>query len=1539
MANVTALPITGATASDSAALGAPSVSNVAQSSFVQGFRADAVGALSLGLSNAAIDLSFDFTEKYEKLTGQVRMRFSGPIVQPSITLGDCSGFGQLGIVNAAQDTNTVGGIKQEAYGIPGAVYANTAHALNLNFVTPLEIITGDYVSFFTGPRPIAPESFESLVFGEVKIDNQIDAKPFGFDTSSFGLGMVINVGEGLSSINFERNTDKTDSISLRLDFGTGPRPIVPFGIDAPVLGTESELLNTADALYLEGILSTAYGMATIATSDSAHSFDLNFQRNLVEQNPLNVPFYFAERGSIKPYAIYPKGFGEHKIETRDSVVSGVGGIALADAFGVPRLYGTQFIKHQGFNANLIPLHTVFNLTQIAYTTGIAVDDIGTANIINRNRYITATGFSAAQYGTARLHNDTQIVRHAGALATAFGNLNARNLNRPLPVQGFTDSFYGRPLVYNLKQYVWNGGLNSAVFGTAYVQGGVKFVFGYGYSHSIIPNPKVINTRADQYVDLRSPSQGIAPPSIPGPNVSPQILYPFGILPGPFGTAWVQRNPSPKGFTTDSYGTAWVSHSPRYITPERVDGFQSGYPKIFDPTQKIRHEGSPHIPGGIFGDIAIKNTRRIVNVPGSDQSLYGDWSEIRSNLSTAGVQSFDANLFGNMEIRNKTPSVIPGAWDSATFGNTFISERIRRINARGIDWPESQRFGKHVFSKPPEINLRGFSPMVFGQPFISNKVRTIFAGASNHLRMGSDLVVWFRYRYVELESKGIYSQAFASPKIEHGLRTLLQKGSDLSRVATPTVWFKVRSVLAKSIYREFETNHIVGGTQLINPAGYIASLFGTRIVPENQGLYGTGFNAQGFTEKHKIELHTRWVRATGFLTFGIQTLDRYGTASIWNKRQYIRHNYDSGDGLNPGDFGQWTTIANRNREIKAIGYDASRQGYTQTDNKARPLSTKGINHTAIGNAMIADRVRHLNPEGMEAPYLSGWGRVYNAAAQILVSGDKHEYLGRPSVVNTRREYRWVGAFESMLFGVPMIAFRIRKLSIESRYSIAPIYMPLPKVDLYTRYIDPPGPDLSAFGGPSLHIKWNTFTPRWTHRELFGDAIVRNVTPELRHRGNNSEVIGLASVRTQWRHLPVEGYGAELLGRVNIAYRNRSISISGFNAFKFGLHKAVRTGAPPYSLQTITLDWGGEGQRPDDFNGDGITPPKGQVPSPDVKSNVIFAEGYVATLFGSHHIQSNGILVYPGIQEFSIGDHTIGLKNRVIEVPTMGDLLQFEEVMPRLSPHTIYAVNNAPPQAIKNHPVNGGIHYINDNGALAPPGEIFGRVRITLQHRKLTVTAGDELSIGRPSVILRKHYILPNGFLSFRMGWHVLLDGSPQFVEQYDSENQALYGRPVVTSIYYGPQYLTGRGFNSNTFGTQRVEFFHRSIRPQGYLATLMGARKSGDTAYKPQGLWVGRPMPTIPDGFNAEVFGDTTISLRVRDVTVEGFDSFISEMDISNFKGRMKVTLVKKPVVIEPKEIKLEAFGLTTYGTPDIRLKTHYIRPDGNSDQYRKGGPK
>lgn len=1178
--------------------------------------------------------------------------------------------------------------------------------------------------------------------------------------------------------------------------------------------------------------------------------------------------------------------------------------------------------------------TELPVTQNINGLSFLATDMGSPKLMF-TQYIQLTGSSYAAFTNPKIYNKLQKLTVPSFVNTTFGTVQIRNKNQAVTVSGFINSAFTKPYIYNLRQYVSlaSRGFNSHKNGTAYVQGGVKFVNTNGFNASAVAAPKAINTRADQYVDLHSPSRGIAPPSITRPNVSPRILYPLGILPGPFGTAWVQRNPSPKGFITDSYGTAWVSHSPRYITPFKVEAFLSGYAKVFDPMQRIHHEGSPPIPAGIFGDVAIKNTRRIVNVPGSDQSLYGDWSEVHSNLITAGVQSFDANLFGNTEIRNKTPSVIPGAWDSATFGNTFISDRIRRINARGIDWPESQRFGKHVLTKPPEIKPAGFNAMRFGQSWISNKTRELSPPGINTLRF-SDPVVWFRYRHISVNGIGI--PGFAQPKVEHGLRFILGRGDSHLRFGSPIVWFRVRKLIPSSIYREFESKHLIGGTQHILPSGFIATKFGERIVPENQAVYPLGFNGQAFSEKNQIELYKRWVRPNGFLTFGVQTSDRYGNARIWNKRQYVQHNYDSGDGLNPGSFGQWTSIANRNRVIGAQGFTATKFGNHAIVNNARLLAPAAIQATNYGKLMIADRIRHLRPGGMESPYISGWGRIHNAAFVIAPIAGKYDQWGHPSVVNTRREYRWVGAFDSMVFGQPMIALRIRKLSLESRYSIYQPSMPLPKVDLYTRYIEPIGPELEAFGGPSLNIKWNTFTPRWTHRNYFGEPRVHNVTPEVKQRGNVSEEFGRAAVKLHKQYLPVDGYGSELWGKSGIAFRDRSMTISGNNYMAFGLHRVVKTGAPPYSLQQITLDWAGEDERPDDYNGLGISIPEGQVPPPKVKTNVVFASGFIATAFGNHHTQSNGILIDAGIQEFAIGNHNVGLKNRAISVPTLGDLLQIRDARPRLSPHTIYAVMEAPSQARENNPYQN-IHYVSSDSGRRPPGEVFGNPRVTLRHRKIYLGGFNQSSIPQPTVMLKRRYIRVTGFSTFRVGWHFALDGSPQDVEQYESRNMQAFGRPYLVSPYYGPQKIRVGGINASSIGTSRVEHFHRTIRASGSSMMIMGASRGGDTAYKPQSLWVGRPMPTIPAGFNAEKFGNTTIGLRVRDVGVFGFDAFNAESDISNFKGRLKVIQVKQPQVIEPKEIYPQSFGHTAYGVPDIRLKVHYIRPDGNSNQFRKGG--
>lgn len=1166
--------------------------------------------------------------------------------------------------------------------------------------------------------------------------------------------------------------------------------------------------------------------------------------------------------------------------------------------------------------------------QYLAAVGIAEPAIAAPWVKGEAETVKPDSFITQAFGATYLKNRNYYVVPGGINPGLSGiNHVVKNFHTDVKPGGISSQLFGRPDIQNLRRYVTLTGYNASLYGTAFMRGGVKTVTLSGINSLAISSPTVINTRANR--ELKP--EAIKPIDLPKPNVSPRIIYTQGLVQTLFGQAWVQRNPNPPGFIATLFGTSWISRSPREITPSKIDAFSPGYPKIFDPTQKVWLEGKPPIPAGIFGDIEIRNKQRLISVKGADQSGYGDWSNIYSNLSTVENSGFDAKLFGENTVRNKTPSIIPYAFNSATFGLGLIAYRHRSIRVSGF---VNTTVNKPIVDKTPQLSPRGIGAFASGHHAITNGIRYIEAGALNATLFGIQIRIWFRYRY--LAAPGIASLSIPSPKVERGVRELIIPGFAAPPLAQPTVWFKLRQIAPPSIHNIFASNHQVGGTQHVQPIGYVASLFGERIVPEIQSVYPLTWFSQGFGQQ-QIELYKRWVRVPGFTTHNQMAGERFGHANFWNKRQYIIQQYDSGNGLNPPPFGQWTAIANRNRTIKVSSFDAARYGYVNILNKATPIKPAAMDQLRFGMSMIAYRVRQLRLQGMEAPYISSWGRVVNAAAQLMVPGRVQTLWGVPGVVNTRREYRWVGAFESMLFGQPMVDFKIRTLSIEGRHSINPIYPPMPKVELSKRYVEPIWPEHNKLGNPSLYIRWNRITPRWTLREYFGEHVVKNLTPELLQRGVNSEIFGVAALRNQWRHLPIDGFGAQLFGKPDIAYRDRSIAISGFAAFGYGLQKVTKTGAPPYSLQHITLDWIGEGERPLDFEGDGIELPFLQVSSPSLRTNVIYPRGFVATAFTSPHTQSNGILVQPGIQEFAVGNHTVILRNRVISVPTLGDLLQIKETRPRLSPHTIYAVVEAPEQAKNNHPTSASLHYVNSNRQTGRVGEEFGIPKVALFNRRANAQGFALFKMGDHTIQLSKRYISVRAINSYRSGWHLTSDGSPRTITQYDSKDMSLFGKPDLKKVHFGPFIVQPQGFVSTVFGPSKTEFLHRPIYPRAWVATEIGYSRGNDTPYKPQSLWVGKPHPTIPNGFLAEKFGTTAIGLRVRDIGVPGFESFSSELDIAQFGGRIKVIQEKKPIIITPKEVNAPSMGLASYGVPDIRLKVHYIRPDGNSNQYRKGG--
>ncbi len=212
----------------------------------------------------------------------------------------------------------------------------------------------------------------------------------------------------------------------------------------------------------------------------------------------------------------------------------------------------------------------------------------------------------------------------------------------------------------------------------------------------------------------------------------------------------------------------------------------------------------------------------------------------------------------------------------------------------------------------------------------------------------------------------------------------------------------------------------------------------------------------------------------------------------------------------------------------------------------------------------------------------------------------------------------------------------------------------------------------------------------------------------------------------------------------------------------------------------------------------------------------------------------------------------------------------------------------------------------------------------------------VSFGTHALTNRKQYLGVNGFQMLRMGWHTIPGDHIIEVEPM-SMGSVGPGQPVVSRPpYTGPQYLSPQGFTVKPSDELRVEHFNRTLLARGHDSMALGESWNMDLPYQWQTLHVGAPMPTIPDGFDAAHFGPGTwVSHRVRGLQVEGWDSFACEYDYQQFNKRMRVRL-GTPNGGAPRRVSPRGDVHSSVGAPGLRPGTHYIRPDGNADQHRKG---
>lgn len=1081
----------------------------------------------------------------------------------------------------------------------------------------------------------------------------------------------------------------------------------------------------------------------------------------------------------------------------------------------------------------------------------------------------------------------------------------------------------------------------------YVQGGVKHVYQSGILGFASGSHQVSNTRADQHAN----PEGIGPPDFPRPSVSPQILRASGVLGTIMGAPIFQFPPHPSGWLSQAFGYPVVEFKTKLLTVKGFEAFETGYPRVRDRAQKVWP--SSVVGVGVFGDVQLRLRSFKFQVPGFDALSASPWAVVRNVRRIIEVEGLDTQVFGLGGVRNKSPNLTPQPWDSQSFGTADVAGWLKRIAPKGVPAP-FDAFPSPVVWQTPSFAPKGIPAPAVPQPTVWLRHRAFDIGGFSTLRM-SEPVVDFRWRKVVLQDKGIAAAAYGVPRVEHSYRAVAPVS--WTRLSFGTSWlsFRRRYLEPRGIEPIEMSRHQIGGTRYLGPLGFEATRWGTRIVPEAQEIFPKTFGAAyGWPT---VEHYRRYLQPVGFAT-DTDYRDRWGLAKAWNLRQYIIQEENAESQLWPPAFSPWLKLENRNKTIGAIGYVATQYGRAQVDNKARLLSPGGIAAPVLPEyqktGSVTHRVRPLALEGLEPPAMSRWAVVWNKAYPLRPVGLVATLFGTAEVVNTRR-YRSVQGFDAQAMGFPFVAYRVRELTFESRYGIAPPVIALPDVRLNTRYVDVPGIDgtvrgQSKLGLPIVVSHFNRITPRWTHQERAGSPIVRNLTPEVRPRNWLDAEFGEGAVRLQWRPVKPEGTNMERFGLTRIADRRQKVDASGFNTMRFGDKMTVRrTGLDPVVTQYIDLRVmviAPDGTQHEADDGHGVAPPIPQMGKPDLLKGYVFprSTGDLGDMLkmGRPEITANTIRVEPGYWDLLVGEPTVSLKIRTLAPKAIGPLVvdatdsnsMGSWGLARLSPHTIYAVMEATDQAKRNHgkPLTP-IQPVNDGIKCGMPKLSTYRGRID---QFAPYAGGISDWMGRPHVMNMLQQIEVKGWGSMRFGM-VTFPGTQTIEHDVPLVGSAFGQAAVSRPPYVGPLQVKLSGWLSEQIGNPFVSHFHREIFPQGSLMQVMGSSLGGGGSNMPNALHVGPPNLHQQNGFDASGYGAPWISHRVRELLADGWDSFLCEYDYQNFKARMTVRRTGQSSA-QWQVVGPHGFVATEYSAPDVKPGVHYIRPDGNSDQFRKGVP-
>lgn len=910
-------------------------------------------------------------------------------------------------------------------------------------------------------------------------------------------------------------------------------------------------------------------------------------------------------------------------------------------------------------------------------------------------------------------------------------------------------------------------------------------------------------------------------------------------------------------------------------------------------------------------------------------------------STAFPAGLDTLTFGGTDVKNwltytapsgmagdiGSPSIVNTALaaNNATLGATQVFGALsvtfvnRPVNLSGFI---ATLFGTASLKTTPELRVTGIAPGVVPNPKIENLHREVGAVGWNNAVYGtggrvSNFLNYLHPVWTQLE-------AFGRPTMEGGVRNAPMNGFATQAFGAHSVTLAQRQVYPQWFVDTRYGMPLMGYERAITGIGTDVSVFGSTLVWDNtQRPAMTGFDATLWGD-NQPQLLTRYLGAKPVFEDDIA---RIGYPNLYNLRQYITQSYLP-EQWSEGGIGDPIEmhVYNVNRRIDLVNNGIAplfRQIPLthEVRNGARVLTLAGLDATlwgekkAVDGILVAPRIRNVYPAGFEPVELSSrFHIVRNAAAQLKPVGTDMSRLGVPPLVqNTRRYFSGFRVGQTDEWGLPFIAYGVRTVGPQN--PLDPVRGIIGGATIWyrVRELAPKPPDFpswGAYGKATVDSRINavlakSIPPTWQ----WGMASLRNLTPELTPYWDSSlfTLFGATAVFNRLNWYNIEGWHAEEWGtNTIITFRTKKIVPMGLDAARYNPFHTIRNERPDPPGQQYTYS-----------TSLGETLNMG---APQFKSLALFPTGIMEGGYGAPTLQ--GMSIFPhGIPPYT--DDVTGTQLGVPSVPGQQTVTVKGWASdgsddppgfygkPDLSPRTIWAPTGAPQQAIQNHPGNSEVvdHFLEHQSGLTMIHPFMAYHRIELKNRTYAIPSlGNTQLFGDFKSALRPIYVYPQGPKFTKYGFPVVDGGNKQVQAAGFDLSVWSPDYPKLSSPEPFIRYLRPAGLDSSGFGSTWVANFIRYPVPQGYDATQWGR----PIVQRP-------PPPAYPPGLDATLWGaGTFIAYRIRHIDMPGWESFISEYDVTAFMDRMRVKGRSHPTITMGETLRM--------GMPTLNAKHRSIFP-------------